>query len=55
MPSATQAVYNGEAETMQLGVNVPAVSSISAENVSEAFDEPLSKQAVLDIASLFIA
>ncbi|WP_439881417.1 ferritin-like domain-containing protein [Pontibacter sp. MBLB2868] len=55
MPAATQAVYNGEAETMQLGVNVPSVSSISAENVSEAFDEPLSKQAVLDIAGLFLA
>lgn len=55
MPAATQPVYNGEAETTQLGINIPNVSSVSAENASEAFDEPLSKQAVLDIASLFIA
>lgn len=55
MPTATQAVYNGEAVTTQAGINVPAVSGISAASVTEAFDEPLSKQAVLDIASLFIA
>jgi rubrerythrin len=54
MPAVTQGIYNGEAQTTQLGVNVPAVSNLSAESVSEAFDEPLSKQAVLDIASLFI-
>ncbi len=55
MPAPTQAVYNGEGQTTQAGVNVPQVSGVSAALVSEAFDEPLSKQAVLDIASLFIA
>lgn len=54
MPPETQGVYNGEAETMQGGVDVPAVSKVSVGNVTEAFDEPLSKQAVLDIATLFI-
>ncbi|MCJ8163972.1 ferritin-like domain-containing protein [Pontibacter sp. E15-1] len=54
MPAATQAIYDGEAQTTQAGVNVPSISGVSAAQVSEAFDEPLTKQAVLDIAGLFI-
>lgn len=48
-------VYQGEDVTEQLGVAVPEVSGVSAERVTEAFDEPLTKAAVLDIANLFIA
>ncbi|GAA4433201.1 hypothetical protein GCM10023188_22380 [Pontibacter saemangeumensis] len=55
MPVPTQAVYDGEAETMQAGIDVAAVSGVAAASVTEAFDEPLSKEAVLNIASLFIA
>ncbi|MBF9253300.1 ferritin-like domain-containing protein [Pontibacter sp. 172403-2] len=54
MPAPTQAVYDGEAETMQAGVDITAVSKVSAANATEAFDEPLSKDAVLAIATLFI-
>lgn len=55
VPAAAEGVYQGENQTTQAGVDVPAISSISAANVSEAFDEPLSMNQVLDIASLFIA
>lgn len=55
MPAPTQAVYDGEAETMQAGVDVPAVSGVAAASVTEAFDEPLPMETVLNIASLFIA
>ena len=44
-----------EAETMQAGVDVPAVSGVAAASVTEAFDEPLPMETVLNIASLFIA
>jgi len=54
MPAPTQAVYDGEAETMQAGVDIAAVSKVSVGNATEAFDEPLSKDAVLAIAKLFI-
>lgn len=54
MPAPTQAVYDGEAETMQGGVNVPGISGIPAAAVTESFDEPLSKDAVVAIAGLFI-
>ncbi len=54
MPAPTQAVYNGEGEGTQAGVDIAANSKISVGHATEAFDEPLSKQAVLDIASLFI-
>ncbi|RAU83790.1 ferritin-like domain-containing protein [Pontibacter arcticus] len=53
MPAPTQAVYNGEEVTTQATVNI-ASGGISVGAASEAFDEPLEKQAVLDIANLFI-
>ncbi|WP_242926773.1 ferritin-like domain-containing protein [Pontibacter vulgaris] len=53
MPAATQAVYNGEEVTTQAGVNIVS-GNISSAAATEAFDEPLNKQQVLDIASLFI-
>lgn len=49
MPSATQAVYNGEEYA-----NQSATTSYDANAVTEAYDEPLTMQATLDIASLFL-
>ena len=51
--AALAAVYAGENQTSQLGVNTAAY--VSANVASEAFDEPLSKDAVLAIAGMFIA
>lgn len=42
------------AETVKLGINVPAVSSVAAERVTEAWDEPLTKEQVLAIVDPFI-
>lgn len=52
MPAATQLVYNGEGQRSQAGIPINSVGPAAA---TEAFDEPLSKQAVLQIASLFLA
>ncbi len=57
---ALNATYLGEDNKMQAGVDVTTLSgatagsTISLKASVEAYDEPLSKQAVLDIASLFI-
>ncbi len=55
MPEATQAVYNGEDNLIQGGVNAAEVTSVGEDGVTEAYDEPLTMQEVLDIAGLFIA
>ncbi len=52
MPEATQAVYAGEGVTMQAGFNTAAKFGAAAG--SEAYDEPLTTQQVVDIANLFI-
>ncbi len=54
MPLATQAVYNGEDNLIQGGVDVTTVTEIGADGVTESFDEPLTTEEVLTIASLFI-
>ena len=51
-------IYAGEDNLMQGGVDIsklPALAGISKESLTEAFDEPLAKDKVLEIASLFIA
>lgn len=48
------AVYAGEENLMQGGVNLKGLAGKSDEAISEAFDEPLTKDAVLAIAGLFI-
>lgn len=50
------AVYAGEDNVMQGGVDITTGldSNYSAAIATQAFDEPLAKQAVLDIANLFI-
>lgn len=52
-----QASYNGEELTNQAGVNVVNINgyAITAEDASEAFDEPLSKDHVLAIVKPFLA
>jgi hypothetical protein len=54
MPAATQAVYNGEDNVMQGGLDATTITSVGTAAVQEAFDEPLSDTQVLDIAKLFI-
>lgn len=52
-----QSSYNGEELTVQAGVNIVGINGfdISAEDASEAFDEPLTKEQVLMIVDPFIA
>ncbi|WP_114749635.1 ferritin-like domain-containing protein [Pleomorphovibrio marinus] len=57
MPAATQAVYEGEDNLMQGGVDVRDVvtlDSIGTDGITESFDEPLTSDEVLTIAGLFI-
>lgn len=54
MPAATQAVYNGEENTTQAGVALASITKVTGNGLSEAFDEPLTKDQVLAIATLFI-
>jgi len=51
-----QPSYNGEELTTQAGVNVVGINgfAITAEDASEAFDEPLTKAQVLAIVDPFI-
>src|SRR5690606_2739644 len=51
--AALAAVYAGDGETMQAGVNT--ATYVNAAAASEAFDEPLTRDAVLAIAGMFIA
>lgn len=55
LPSATAPIYAGENNVMQGGVDVTTITTVSRDRVTEAFDEPLSMQEVLNIASLFLA
>lgn len=59
LPAAAQPIYNGEELDTQATVKITGISAngvtISANAATEAFDEPLSSQEVLAIATLFIA
>ncbi len=48
------AIYAGEDNTTELNINVPTITTAPAVNVTEAFDEPLTMDAVLAIAMPFI-
>lgn len=52
---AASPVYAGEANTVHLGVDATPIVSVDVDALTEAYDEPLTMQQVLDIASLFIA
>ncbi|HKL34752.1 MAG TPA: ferritin-like domain-containing protein [Salegentibacter sp.] len=54
MPEATQAVYDGEENVTQAGVNLVNATGFSAESVSQSYDEPISGDVAQQIASLFI-
>ncbi|HEX9979950.1 MAG TPA: ferritin-like domain-containing protein [Flavobacterium sp.] len=60
MPTSTQAVYNGENTTTQMGFNTATVTggtgnpSIPQNAGSQAFDEPLTREQVMAIANMFI-
>lgn len=51
-----QASYNGEEAKTQAGVNIVNIGNtgVKGDAATEAFDEPLTKQQVLDIVSIFI-
>ena len=53
-PEATQPIYDGEADFTQGGADIKDLGGLSADALSGAFDEPLSKGKVLSIAKLFI-
>ena len=52
--AAVQPIYAGEDNMTQGGVNIKGLASKSDAAVTEAFDEPLTKEAVLLIATPFI-
>ncbi|HET7360886.1 MAG TPA: ferritin-like domain-containing protein [Salinimicrobium sp.] len=56
MPEATQPVYNGEENVVQPegGVNLVEATSFDAVSVSQSFDEPITGDQAVAIASLFI-
>ncbi len=56
MPAATDAVYVGEDLIVQAGVNLTTDlgDDYSAESASQSFDEPITANEAVDIASLFI-
>ena len=55
LPAATQAIYAGEENVMHGGVDVTQLTGIDSAAVTEGWDEPLNKDQVLGIASLFLA
>ena len=55
VPEAAQATYNGEDNLVQAGVDVSTITTYGEDAITEAYDEPLSKEEVTAIASLFLA
>lgn len=54
LPEPTQAIYNGEDNFIQGGVDLKTLNNASIASITEAFDEPLTDTQTLAIASLFI-
>jgi rubrerythrin len=55
MPSEVRAVYIGEAQTMQAGLDLTTLTDVGEDGITESFDEPFSKAEVTAIANLFLA
>jgi hypothetical protein len=55
VPEVAQATYAGEDNLVQAGVDVSAITQFSTDAITEAYDEPLSKEEVTAIATLFLA
>ena len=54
--SAIQPVYNGEENEIQADITITGIATqVTVDAATESFDEPLIKDEVLAIASLFIA
>ncbi len=55
LPAATQPSYDGEDNTVQLGIDLAGANlGVPASAITEAFDEPLTREQVLAIADPFI-
>jgi len=54
MPAETQAVYDGEENITQGGVDLVTATGFDATSVSQSFDEPMTGETATAIASLFI-
>lgn len=54
LPVATMAIYAGERNLTQAGVDVSSLTGIDAAAVSEGWDGPLGMEEVLGIAGLFL-
>jgi hypothetical protein len=54
MPAATNPVYKGENQLEQAGINLKRVSVASELAITSAFDEPLTREEVTAIASMFL-
>ncbi len=54
MPEATQAVYDGEENVTQGGINLVTATGFSATAVSQSYDEPITAETAGKIAGLFI-
>jgi rubrerythrin len=52
---ATTPIYKGEGNTKHAGIEVKNVTPVSEIHITSAFDEPLTKEEVTAIASLFLA
>lgn len=50
----TEAIYAGEDNIMQGGVDVSTITTVAAKEITEAFDEPLTMAQVLAIVDPFI-
>lgn len=57
LPAFTQGIYNGEDNVMQAGLDITALGTGNGGigGVTEAFDEPLTKDQVLAIVTPFLA
>lgn len=54
-PEPIKVVYQGMGETTKYDVDVPAVSDVAPPQVTEAFDEPLPREKVLELVAPFVA
>jgi hypothetical protein len=54
MPAALTPSYKGENQLTQAGINLKNASTVSELGITAAFDEPLTKEEVLAIASVFL-
>lgn len=54
LPVGFETIYAGESNVLHGGVDVSTISSVAEEEITEAFDEPLSMQVVLGIVDAFV-